>query len=96
MDLLHAVVPRAHHYSDCTSVSPQCPVEATTLGYYPNVGVNAFVAAGFGLCALLTLAIGVWKRTWSFSLAVGAGCLLECIGEFLPLDAWVWSGGERW
>ncbi|KAK3989109.1 sphingoid long-chain base transporter RSB1 [Cladorrhinum sp. PSN332] len=67
-------------YDTCDEVSAYCPVKATTLGYFPNEGVNIFLAIGYGLAALLTLATGLWKRTWGFSIAVFAGCALECIG----------------
>ena len=68
-------------YETCVEVSPYCPVKATTLGYFPNQGVNIFLALGYGLAALVTIAIGVWKRTWGYSIAVGAGCILECVGN---------------
>lgn len=64
----------------CHAVSVYCPVEATTLGYYPNLGANAFFLASFALCALLTVAVGVWKRTWAFGIVVGAGFILETCG----------------
>ncbi|KAL1973990.1 hypothetical protein VTN31DRAFT_5550 [Thermomyces dupontii] len=64
----------------CTEVNFFCPVEATTLGYYPNLGANAFFCAAFGLCAIGTIVIGIWKRTWTFTLAVGAGLILETVG----------------
>jgi hypothetical protein len=51
-------------YDTCDEVSQWCRVEYTTLGYYPNLGVNAFLAAAYGLLGLLTLAIGIWKKTW--------------------------------
>ena len=58
-----------------------CDVNTTILGYRPIEGVNLFLAIAFGLCAILTIVIGTWKRTWSFSLAVGIGCALECVGK---------------
>ncbi|KAL2151750.1 hypothetical protein VTH82DRAFT_6848 [Thermothelomyces myriococcoides] len=67
-------------YETCHEVSQLCPVEATTLGYYPNEGVNIFLAIAYGLAALITIVIGVWKRTWGYSVAVGAGCFLEFAG----------------
>ncbi|KAK3904174.1 RTA1 like protein [Staphylotrichum tortipilum] len=78
----------------CTEVSLDCPVKATTLGYYPNKGVNIFVALGFGLAALVTIAMGVWKRTWGFSAAVAAGCILECVGYIgrVLLSSNPWNG----
>lgn len=50
------------------------------LGYYPNLGVNAFLAAGFGLCLIGLLGIGIWKKTWGYSAALVAGCILELAG----------------
>jgi hypothetical protein len=64
----------------CYAVSAECPVSATTLGYYPNLGANAFFLASFTLCAIVTVAIGVWKRTWAFGIVVGAGFFLETCG----------------
>ena len=69
-------------YQTCFEVSDICPVQATTLGYHPNLGVNAFLAAGFGLATAVTIFVGVWKRTWGYSLAVAAGCALELAGLF--------------
>ncbi len=71
-------------YDTCLEVSQFCPVQATTLGYFPNKGVNVFLAFGYGLAAVVTIVIGVWKRTWGFSIAVAAGCALECVGKSPP------------
>ncbi|KAL1964109.1 hypothetical protein VTN77DRAFT_7527 [Rasamsonia byssochlamydoides] len=67
-------------YFVCKEVSPFCPVSKTTLGYYPNLGANVFFCVGFAICALWTLTVGVWKRTWSFGITVAAGFALEAIG----------------
>ncbi|KAI2777122.1 RTA1-domain-containing protein [Daldinia loculata] len=71
-----------HHVSfrSCTEVTPYCPVQATVLGYYPNLGVNAFLAAAFGLCIIGLVVTGIWKRTWGYSAALTAGCVLEFAG----------------
>ena len=69
-------------YYRCTQVSPVCPVELTTLGYYPNRGINIFFAIGFGLAAIIALSLGIWKKTWSYSLFITAGCVLELAGVF--------------
>lgn len=66
----------------CTEVSRLCPVEATTLGYYPNKPLNIFIAAAFGLAALITLGLGIWKRTWAYMSFIVAGCALELAGRF--------------
>ncbi|KAI1804175.1 RTA1-domain-containing protein [Daldinia bambusicola] len=72
--------PHRVSFRSCTEVGPYCPVEATVLGYYPNLGVNAFLAAAFGLCIIGLVATGIWKRTWGYSAALTAGCILEFAG----------------
>lgn len=67
-------------YDLCPEVSVYCPVRATTLGYYPNLGVNAFLAAGFAIATIVTIFFGVSRKTWGYSIAVAAGCALECAG----------------
>lgn len=64
----------------CTRVTPECPVEATTLGYYPNRPLNAFLAAAFGVAGVLALAVGLPRRTWAYAGFLAAGCLLELAG----------------
>ncbi|KKZ65745.1 hypothetical protein EMCG_08451 [[Emmonsia] crescens] len=64
----------------CTEISPQCPVEFTTLGYYPNLGANVFFCCCFGIFFFVALVVGVWKRTWTFTFAVTGACVLECVG----------------
>ncbi|KAH8201089.1 hypothetical protein TruAng_004716 [Truncatella angustata] len=72
-----------HKFStkDCTDVSLYCPVAATVLGYYPNLGANAFLAAGFGICLIGLIGVGGWKKTWGYSAALVAGCILELAGR---------------
>ncbi|KAJ5483058.1 hypothetical protein N7539_006504 [Penicillium diatomitis] len=67
-------------YADCTAVGPGCPVQATTYGYYPNLGGNIFFTAYFGVLALLQLGFGIYFRTWTFMVALGAGTLMEMAG----------------
>ncbi|RHZ47503.1 hypothetical protein CDV55_101538 [Aspergillus turcosus] len=67
-------------YRTCTEVSPICPVEATTYGYYPNLGGNIFFAVFFGILALFQLGIGIYYRTWTFMVGVAAGAILELAG----------------
>ncbi|OTA69095.1 RTA1-domain-containing protein [Hypoxylon sp. EC38] len=72
--------PERISFKHCTEVGPLCPVSATVLGYYPNLGVNAFLAAAFGLCMIGLVSTGIWKRTWGYSAALTAGCILEFAG----------------
>ncbi|KAL5440957.1 hypothetical protein PMIN07_006835 [Paraphaeosphaeria minitans] len=67
-------------YNTCHKVSPECPVAATTYGYYPDLGPNAFFLALFATLFVATLAIGVWSKTWTYTLALGGGTLLEALG----------------
>ncbi len=67
-------------YQTCTSVSPQCPVSATTYGYTPNLEGNVFFSAWFGLMLLASLFIGFRKRTWTYTLGLSFGCLGEMVG----------------
>lgn len=67
-------------FRQCTEVTPQCPAIATTYGYYPILSINAFFLALFGLCCLATLTIGIWTKTWTYTIALGVGTLLETAG----------------
>jgi hypothetical protein len=57
-------VPDAPDY--CTSVTPDCPVEATIYGYAPNLGANAFFLAFFALGFILNLGLGIRYKTWTY------------------------------
>lgn len=87
----------AHPFKNCIEVSPACPVQATTLGYYPNVGINAFFAAGFGISTaalLICLFFGLLpRRTWGYSSFIAAGAALELAGyaSRVPLHANPWN-----
>lgn len=82
----------------CTEVSALCPVEATTLGYYPNKALNIFIAVAFGVIMMLQLVIGVWKKTWSFTAFIVAGSALEIAGRFssLLMKRETGNGGQAW
>ncbi|KIW43914.1 uncharacterized protein PV06_04964 [Exophiala oligosperma] len=67
-------------FHNCTTVSPACPVSGTTYGYIPNAPANYTLAVVFGICALLQLALGVFFRTWTFMIALAAGCIMELVG----------------
>lgn len=64
----------------CTEVSALCPVEYTTLGYYPNKPLNIFCAAAFGVALIIQLVFGIWKKTWAFTGFIVASCALEMAG----------------
>lgn len=66
--------------SNCTSVTPECPIAATTYGYRPNLGGNIFFAVIFGICAIYNLIIGIKSRQLMFTIALAGGSLMEMIG----------------
>ncbi|KAJ6038309.1 uncharacterized protein N7446_005119 [Penicillium canescens] len=80
----------------CTETTPQCPVEATTYGYYPNLGGNIFFTAYFGLLGFCQLGLGIYLRTWTFLAALGIGTFMEgagYVGRILMHDnPWSTSG----
>lgn len=84
MSSLLLLAARAKSFDDCTKVTPDCPVDATVLGYVPNLGSSIFFAIAFGLLCVASLGVGLWKRTWTYCAAVTVGVFLECIGK----DRW--------
>lgn len=87
-----------NQYDLCTAVTPDCPVGATLYGYYPNIGVNTFFAALFGIILVAQIVIGSWTRTWTFMLAVGIGVFGEMVGYIgriiMHKNPWSESGFE--
>ena len=73
----------ANYYYSCTQVTRDCPVEATTLGYYPNRGINIFMAIGFAVATVTALVLGIRKKTWSYTSFIAAGCALELAGGWI-------------
>lgn len=67
-------------FKNCTEVTPQCPIEATTYGYAPNLPSNIILAAIFGLCALGQATLTLRFRIWGFGIAATIGCAGECLG----------------
>jgi RTA1 like protein len=65
---------------DCTEISPQCPLEETIYGYYPNLATNAFFAAFFGVFMIVNLFFGIRYRSWTFLIAMAVGCMGETLG----------------
>lgn len=64
----------------CTEVTPQCPVEATTYGYYPNLGGNIFLCIVFSICALLQLGLGIKYKLRAFGSVATISCAMEAAG----------------
>ncbi|KAL2177700.1 RTA-like protein [Thermothelomyces heterothallicus CBS 202.75] len=83
----------ANYYYSCTHVTSTCPVRATTLGYYPNRGINIFFTIGYAAATVVTLALGLKKKTWSYTGFIAAGCALELAGygARIPLTDNPWN-----
>ncbi|KAK4126428.1 RTA1-domain-containing protein [Parathielavia appendiculata] len=83
----------ANYYYSCTEVTPMCPVERTTLGYYPNRGINIFFVIGYATATMVALVLGIPKKTWSYTGFIAAGCALELAGYAarIPLTDNPWN-----
>ncbi|KAH8173446.1 RTA1 like protein [Sarocladium implicatum] len=80
---------------DCTEVSDFCPVEATVLGYVPNLGASIFFTTVFGALLTLSIVFAIWKRTWTYSAGLTCGLVLETAGYIgrILLHSNVWDSG---
>jgi hypothetical protein len=68
------------HHNGCTSITPACPLDQTIYGYYPSMPANAFFLAIFAILTLSNLILGLRFRTYTYTVAMGFGCLGEAIG----------------
>jgi hypothetical protein len=66
---------------NCTEVTPECPVDRTIYGYYPNLGANIFFATFFALFMLVHVVLGFRLKSWTFMVALVVGCFGEFIGK---------------
>lgn len=66
--------------SNCTEITAACPVQASTIGYYPTISANAVPAIIFLVALIIQLVLGIRRRTWSYLVAVGIGSLFEAVG----------------
>ncbi|PWY88260.1 RTA1 like protein [Aspergillus heteromorphus CBS 117.55] len=64
----------------CTHVTPECPVTATTYGYYPNLGGNIFFTVFFGIFGAFQLGFGIHFRSWTMMTAMVVGAFMELAG----------------
>jgi hypothetical protein len=67
-------------YQDCTSVTPECPIDATIYGYTPNLAANAFFCAFFGLFLAANVQLPFKYKTWTYATIISLGALAEVIG----------------
>ncbi|KAM0457494.1 hypothetical protein ACHAO4_003294 [Trichoderma viride] len=82
-------------HGDCTEVSALCPVSATVLGYYPNLGSGIFFAIVFGILTVGSLVLGIWKKTYTYAIGLSIGLLLEMLGYIgrVQLNSNPWNSG---
>lgn len=64
----------------CDDITPECPVEASIYGYYPDLFANWFFVAFFGLFTLLNFFVGWRYRTWSYMVGMALCCMTSAIG----------------
>ena len=57
-----------------------CDLTLAHFTYIPNLGANAFLAALFGVCALVQFGLGIRYKTWGFLVTAICGLALEIIG----------------
>lgn len=67
-------------FDNCTEVTPFCPVEATTYGYYPSLPGSIVFLVVFGILTIAQIILAVVYRVVTFSTVVAIGCVIEAIG----------------
>lgn len=67
-------------YYECSKVTLTCPVKATTYGYYPNIPASLFFMSFFAILLVLCFVFGIRSRTWSYTIALAMGLILETCG----------------
>lgn len=72
--------PQNMAFENCTTITPDCPVSATTYGYIPNLPANSILLAIFALCLLSQIGAGIYYRTYSFLVFLAIGCTFEVLG----------------
>jgi hypothetical protein len=70
--------------SECTEVTPDCPVEGTIYGYAPNAVASYAFCIIFAICALVQVIQMLKWRTWSFGVAMFLGAISEVAGKRIP------------
>ncbi|KAE8341864.1 hypothetical protein BDV24DRAFT_150973 [Aspergillus arachidicola] len=80
----------------CTAVSPECPVEATTYGYAPNLAANTLYLVIFGTCACAQIILGAKFGAITYTALTTIGCIGEALGYIgrilMHSNAWSSSG----
>ncbi|KAI8677665.1 hypothetical protein NCS55_00483800 [Fusarium keratoplasticum] len=66
--------------SNCTEVTPECPVSATLYGDYFSTGACALFVALYAILIFCQLGFGWRSKTWSYTAYLLAGSVFEPIG----------------
>jgi hypothetical protein len=74
-----------------------CDPVQSWYGYQPNLGINVFFVAAYGIAASYCFIIAVWKRTWlTYTIAILVGSSLELVGYVARVlghnDPWFSTG----
>ncbi|KAK2592437.1 hypothetical protein QQS21_009853 [Conoideocrella luteorostrata] len=64
----------------CTRVTPDCPIQATTYGYYPSFAPNTLLLCLFAICAVGQIVLCILTRVYAYSIAIGIGATMEAVG----------------
>lgn len=71
--------PRPSVYT-CLEITDVCKIKYTIYGYYPSFPTNSFFLALFTTLLGANLFLGLRFKTWTFTLALVCGCLVEAVG----------------
>jgi len=67
-------------FNNCDQVNALCPVEASTYGDYFNLGACIFYTTFYAIALIYTTVVGIRGRTWTFSIFLAIGIVLELMG----------------
>lgn len=68
------------NFRNCDSVSPQCPVGATTYGYYPSSAASIAFIIVFALTCIGQLVLGIRYKTYPYMIAAAIATFGEAVG----------------
>ena len=69
-------------YPNCT-LKVDCLLDgyvSAEIDYYPSLGGNIFYLSLFAILLIVQVVQGIAQRTWSYSVAMVLGLVLECLG----------------
>jgi len=85
-------------YSNCDAVSPECPLDATTYGYVPNLAAAVAFLTIFAVCCVLQIILGIRYKTYPYMIAAVIGMFGEAVGYggrvLMHGNAWSTPGFE--